>query len=202
MESSPISWKRLASWKAAGSSASTSRRDPPHPQSRPAPDACSREVLVSTQGNRVDLQTAGRGPPTRDIAAQVLRSTDGAVSRRSHTRPEGMWFGAPCCMLGRDTHAMGMELGLRHLAADHIRACPGLRGRAALRAKAVLITAGRDGAGPYTRLDSGGYQRLLAITVAPNRLFQSKASARIMRTDDAAALVRGRGQVGSFRENS
>ena len=89
-----------------------------------------------------------------------------------------------------DTYtAMGMALALRYLAFDHIGPAPGSGDD--LRLGKVVLSPLDDTAGPYTRLDSAGYQILLDYHGGPHP-FRSHGIGEIMRGDDAASLVRGR----------
>jgi CHASE2 domain-containing sensor protein len=84
---------------------------------------------------------------------------------------------------------MGMALALGYLAVDHIRPAPAEGDQ--LRLGKALIAPLDDSRGPYTRLDSAGYQMLLDYHGGPHR-FPFKSIGEIMRSDEAASLVRGR----------
>ena len=88
--------------------------------------------------------------------------------------------------------AMGMELALRYLAADHIRPAPGSGDE--LRLGKAVLSPLDDTRGPYTRLDSGGYQILLHYHGGLNP-FPLTSIGEIMRSNDAASLVRGRAVI-------
>jgi CHASE2 domain-containing sensor protein len=85
-----------------------------------------------------------------------------------------------------------MALALGYLAADHITLGP--RDGEQLRLGKALIDPLDDTRGPYTRLDSGGYQMLLDYSGGPRR-FPFKSIREIMGSDDAASLVRGRAVI-------
>jgi adenylate cyclase len=85
--------------------------------------------------------------------------------------------------------SMGMALALDYLAADHIR--PVSAEGDQLRLGKALIAPLDDSRGPYIGLDSAGYQMLLDYHGGPHR-FPFKSIGEIMRSDDAAPLVRGR----------
>jgi adenylate cyclase len=85
--------------------------------------------------------------------------------------------------------SMGMALALGYLAVDHIRPAPAEGDQ--LRLGKALIAPLDDSRGPYTRLDSAGYQMLLDYHGGPHR-FPFKSIGEIMRSDEAASLVRGR----------
>jgi adenylate cyclase len=88
--------------------------------------------------------------------------------------------------------AMGMELALRYLAAEHIRPAPGFADERHL-GKAVLSPLD-DTRSPYIQLDSSGYRLLLDYHGGPNP-FPLKSIGEIMRNNDAASLVRGRAVI-------
>ena len=85
--------------------------------------------------------------------------------------------------------SMGMALALGYLAADHIGPTPAEGDR--LRLGKALIAPLDDSRGPYVRLDSAGYQTLLDYHGGPHR-FPFRSIGEVMRSDDAASLVRGR----------
>lgn len=85
--------------------------------------------------------------------------------------------------------SMGMALTLGYLAVDHIRPAPAEGDH--LRLGKALIAPLDDSRGPYTRLDSAGYQMLLDYHGGPHR-FAFKSIGEIIRGADAASLVRGR----------
>jgi adenylate cyclase len=87
---------------------------------------------------------------------------------------------------------MGMALGLGYLAGDHIRPVPAAGDQ--LRLGKALISPLDDTRGPYTRLDSRGYQMLLDYHGGPSP-FPMKSVGEIMHSDDAAPLVRGRAVI-------
>jgi adenylate cyclase len=87
---------------------------------------------------------------------------------------------------------MGMALALGYLASDDITPAPAPAEQ--LRLGKALITPLDHRRGPYTRLDSGGYQILLDYHGGPHR-FPFKSVGDILRNDDAASLVRGRAVI-------
>jgi adenylate cyclase len=87
--------------------------------------------------------------------------------------------------------SMGMAIALRYLAGDIIKLAPG-SGR--LRLGRALLTPLDDACGPYTSLDSRGYQILLDYRGGPDP-FVRKSIGEIMSSDDAALLVRGRAVI-------
>jgi adenylate cyclase len=85
--------------------------------------------------------------------------------------------------------SMGMALALGYLAVDHVRPAPAEGDQ--LRLGKALIAPLEDSRGPYIRLDSAGYQMLLDYHGGSHR-FPFKSIGEVMRSDDAASLVRGR----------
>jgi adenylate cyclase len=87
---------------------------------------------------------------------------------------------------------VGMAVALGYLARDGI--VPGPTPDGQLRLGKALITSLDDKCGPYTRLDSRGYQILLDYHGGPHP-FALESLDEIMRSQAAAALVRGRAVI-------
>jgi adenylate cyclase len=119
----------------------------------------------------------------------VLRGTDRAVL--ADLIPDGGNVIRRALVYAGDENysAMGMELGLRYLAAEQIWPAPAPGD--GIRLGKALITPLDDARGPYTRLDSAGYQILLDYHGGPDP-FPLKSIGEIMRSEEAASLVRGR----------
>jgi adenylate cyclase len=122
----------------------------------------------------------------------VLRGTERAVLADFIPDPGNVVRRALLYAGDENYTAMGMELALRYLAADHIRPAPGSADEVRL-GKAVLSPLD-DTRGPYVRLDSSGYQILLDYHGGPDP-FPVKSIGEIIRSDDAASLVRGRAVI-------
>jgi len=119
----------------------------------------------------------------------VLRGTDRAVLADFIPDPGNVIRRALLYAGDENYTAMGMELGLRYLADDNIRPAPA-PGEDIRLGKAVIAPLDVT-RGPYTRLDSGGYQILLDYHGGSDP-FPLKSIGEIMRSDEAAPLVRGR----------
>jgi adenylate cyclase len=87
---------------------------------------------------------------------------------------------------------IGMAVALGYLAADHVRPAPAPEDQ--LRLGRTVIAPLDDTRGPYTRLDSRGYQILLDYHGGPSP-FPLRTVGDIMHGDDAALLVRGRAVI-------
>jgi adenylate cyclase len=126
------------------------------------------------------------------LPPEALRGTERAVLADFIPDP-GNVVRRALLYAGEDNYtAMGMELALRYLAADHIRPAPGSGDE--LRLGKTVLSPLDDTRGPYTRLDSSGYQILLDYHGGPNP-FPIKSIGEIMRSADAASLVRGRAVI-------
>jgi adenylate cyclase len=87
---------------------------------------------------------------------------------------------------------MGMAVALGYLTGDNIR--PAQASDDGLRLGKALLRPLDHTRGPYTRLDSRGYQILLDYRGGP-RPFARKSIGEVMSSDDAASLVRGRAVI-------
>jgi adenylate cyclase len=91
---------------------------------------------------------------------------------------------------GTSNHpSMGIAVALKYLKGDNIEPVRASEDR--MRLGKALITPLDDTRGPYTNLDSQGFQILLDYHGGPQP-FALKSIGEIMQTEDAAALVRGR----------
>lgn len=118
----------------------------------------------------------------RAVIADVVSDTGNVVRRALLYADNGV-----------DNYAgMGMALALGYLAADHIR--PAAAAGDQLRLGKALISPLDDARGPYTRLDSGGYQILIDYRGGPHH-FPFKSIGEILRSDDASSLVQGRAVI-------
>jgi adenylate cyclase len=132
-----------------------------------------------------DHTRPGTGPPRllrgtdRAVFADIPQDFDGIVRR-------GLLFADD----GTNQYiGMGMGLALAYLSREGIKAEPAQRHEFNL-GKSVIrpLDASR---GPYSKLDSRGYQILLDYRGGPRR-FQKTSFSEIMDRDDVAALVRDR----------
>jgi adenylate cyclase len=87
---------------------------------------------------------------------------------------------------------MGTAVALSYLAGDNIR--PAQASDDGLRLGKALLRPLDDTRGPYTRLDSRGYQMLLDYRGGPQP-FARKSIGEVMSSDDAASLVRGQAVI-------
>jgi adenylate cyclase len=85
--------------------------------------------------------------------------------------------------------SMGIAVALKYLKSDNIEPVRASEDR--MRLGKALITPLDDTRGPYTNLDSQGYQILLDFHGGPQP-FALKSIDDVMETEDAAVLVRGR----------
>jgi adenylate cyclase len=133
------------------------------------------------------------------LPPEVLRGTERAVLADFIPDP-GNVIRRVLLYAGDENYtAMGMELGLRYLAADHIRPAPGSGDE--LRLGKTALSPLDDTRGPYARLDSSGYQILLDYHGGPNP-FPLKSIGEIMHSNDAASLVRGRAVIVGINSES
>jgi adenylate cyclase len=88
--------------------------------------------------------------------------------------------------------AMGMAVALGYLSGEHIKPAPAADDQ--LQLGKALISPLDDTHGPYTRLDSRGYQILLDYHGGPTP-FPMKSVGEVMHSDDAAPLARGRAVI-------
>jgi adenylate cyclase len=123
------------------------------------------------------------------LPPEVLRGTERAVLADFIPDPGNVVRRALLYAGDENYTAMGMELALRYLAADHISPAPGSGDE--LRLGKAVLSPLDDTRGPYIRLDSSGYQILLHYYGGPNP-FPSKSIGEIMRSADGASLVGGR----------
>lgn len=121
----------------------------------------------------------------------TLRGTDRAVLADVVTDPSNLVRrGLLYADDGGENYAsVGMALAVGYLAADHIRPAPAEGDR--MRLGKALIAPLDDSRGPYVRLDSAGYQALIDYHGGPHR-FPLGSIGEVMRSNDAAPLVRGR----------
>jgi adenylate cyclase len=175
--------ERLASWEPRVIGVDIYRDKPKPPGTERLADVLARhKEIVWT----FKLQ---EGAKRAILPPEVLRGTERAVIADFIPDPGNVIRRALLYAGDQNYTAMGMELALRYLAAEHVRPSPGSGDEVRL-GKAVLSPLD-DTRGPYTRLDSSGYQILLDYHGGPDR-FSLKSIGEIMRSDDAASLVRGR----------
>jgi adenylate cyclase len=177
---------RLASWKprVIGVDIYRDKPKPPGTERLTAVLAQHKEIVWTfklQEGTQRAIQ-----PP------EVLRGTDRAVLA-DLVADAGNVIRRALLYAGDENYtAMGMELGLRYLAGDNIRPAPAPGDD--IRLGKAVIAALDDTRGPYTRLDSGGYQILLDYHGGSDP-FPLKSIGEIMRSDEAAPLVRGRAVI-------
>ncbi len=133
------------------------------------------------------------------VPPKVLRGTDRAVLADFIPDPGNVIRRALLYAGDENYTAMGMELGLRYLAADHIRPAPGSGDE--LRLGKAVLSPLDDTRGPYARLDSSGYQILLDYHGGSSP-FPLKSIGEIMASDDAASFVRGRAVIVGINSES
>jgi len=179
--------ERLASWspRAIGVDIYRDRPEPPD-------DKAGTERLAAVLARHKEivwifkLQEASK---RAILPPQMLRGTERAVLADFIPDPGNVIRHALLYAGDENSTAMGMELALRYLAADHIRPAPATGDD--LRLGKAVLSPLDDTRGPYTRLDSSGYQILVDFHGGPNP-FPIKSIGEIMRGADAASLVRGR----------
>jgi adenylate cyclase len=159
---------------------------------RPKPPGTERlEAVLARHKEIVWTFKLQEGAKPTILPPSALRGTDRAVLADIVTDPgnvvrRGLLYADD----GVDNYtSMGMALALGYLAADNIRPAPAEGDQ--LRLGKALIAPLDDSRGPYMRLDSAGYQMLIDYHGGLHR-FPFRSIGRIMRSDDAAALVRGR----------
>jgi adenylate cyclase len=178
--------ERLASWKprVIGIDIYRDRPKPPGTERLTAILARHKEIVWAFKLNEGEQRAIQ--PP------EVLRGTDRAVIA-DFIPDAGNVIRRALLYAGDENYtAMGMELGLRYLATEQIRPAPAPGDD--IRLGKALISPLDDVRGPYTRLDSSGYQVLLDYHGGPNP-FPIKSIGDIMRNDDAAPLVAGRAVI-------
>jgi adenylate cyclase len=177
--------ERIASWqpRVIGVDIYRDRPKPPGTE-RLAALLARRKEIVWTFKLQEDSKPA-IPPPV------VMRGTDRAVLADVVTDPSNVVRrGLLYADDGVDNYtSMGMALALGYLAGDHIRPAPAKGDR--LHLGKTLIAPLDDSHGPYLRLDSAGYQMLLDYHGGAHP-FPFRSVGEIMRSDDAAPLVRGR----------
>jgi CHASE2 domain-containing sensor protein len=176
--------ERIASWKP-----SVIGVDIYHDLPRPP----GSERLNAVLATHKEIVWALSSPTKRGsiLPPEVLRNTDRAVLSDFVVDPGNVIRRALLYAgQGADMYtALGMDTALRYLVAEDIHIMPGADNRLVL-GKTVLSPL--DGAhGPYTLVDSRGYQVLIDYKGGTNP-FQIKSIGEIMHSDDAAALVAGR----------
>ena len=175
--------ERIASWKARAIGVDIYR-------DRPKPPGTERLAAVLARHKEIvwtfKLQ---EGSQRAILPPEVVRGTDRAVLADFVPDPGNVMRRALLYAGDENYTALGMELALRYLAADQIR--PGPAEGDDIRLGKALLAPLDDTRGPYTRLDSAGYQMLLDYHGGLNP-FPVKSIGEIMRSDEAAPLVRGR----------
>ena len=129
------------------------------------------------------------GPNRMILPPEPLRGTERAVFADFIPDPGNVVRRALLYAGDDNDTAMGMALALRYLAFDNIRPAPDSGDN--LRLGKAVLSPLDDTSGPYTRLDSAGYQILLDYQGGPDP-FPLESIGAIMRSDDAATLIRGR----------
>jgi adenylate cyclase len=178
--------ERLASWNPRVIGVDIYRDKPKPPGTERLAAVLARHKQIVWTFKLQEGAQRGILPP------EVLRGTERAVLADFIPDPGNVIRRALLYAGDENYTAMGMELGLRYLAADGIRPAPGAGDE--LRLGKAVLSPLDDTRGPYTRLDSSGYQMLLDFHGGPNP-FPFKSIGEIMRSDDAASLVRGRAVV-------
>ena len=178
--------ERIASWKprVIGVDIYRDKPKPPGTERLRAVLARHKEIVWAfklKEGEKHAIQ-----PP------EVLRGTDRAVL--ADFIPDAGNVIRRALLYAGDANytAMGMELGLRYLAAEQIKPAPAPGDD--IRLGRALLSPLDDKRGPYTRLDSSGYQVLLDYHGGPNP-FPLKTIGDIMRSDEAAPLIAGRAVI-------
>jgi adenylate cyclase len=179
--------ERLASWnpQAIGVDIYRDRPEPPD-------DKAGTERLAAVLARHKEIVWVFKlqeGSKRTILPPAMLRGTERAVLADFIPDPGNVIRRALLYAGDDNSTAMGMELALRYLAANHIR--PGPAEGDDIRLGKALIAPLDDTRGPYTRLDSNGYQILLDYHGGLNP-FPIKSIGDIMRGADAASLVRGR----------
>jgi adenylate cyclase len=178
--------ERIASWKPRVIGVDIYR-------DKPKPPGTERLTAVLAQHKEIVWTFKLQEGAQRAIPPPaVLRGTDRAVLADFIPDPGNVIRRALLYAGDENFTAMGMELGLRYLADDNIRPAPA-SGDDICLGKA-LISPLDDTRGPYTRLDSSGYQMLLDYHGGSNA-FPLKSIGEIMRSDEAAPLVGGRAVI-------
>ena len=178
--------ERLASWKPRVIGVDIYR-------DRPKPPGTERLTEVLAQHKEIVWTFKLQEGAQRAIPPPAaLRGTDRAVLADVIPDPGNVIRRALLYAGDENYTAMGTELGLRYLAGDNIRPAPA-SGDDIRLGKAVIAPLD-DTRGPYTRLDSSGYQILLDYHGGSNP-FPLKSIGEIMRSDEAAPLVRGRAVI-------
>ncbi len=180
--------ERIASWKPRVIGVDLYRDIPQPPGTERLAAVLARHKEIVWAFKLQEGAKRGIPPPEalrgtdRAVLADVLTDS-GSVIRRALLYADD----------GVDNYTgMGMALGLGYLAGDHIRPVPAAGDQ--LRLGKALISPLDNTRGPYTRLDSRGYQMLLDYHGGPSP-FPMKSVGEIMHNDDAAPLVRGRAVI-------
>ena len=178
--------ERIASWKPRVIGVDIYRDNPKPPGTERLAAVLERHKEIVWAFKLKEGEQKAIQPP------EVLRGTDRAVL--ADLIPDGGNVIRRALVYAGDENytAMGMELGLRYLAAEQIWPAPAPGD--GIRLGTALITPLDDARGPYTRLDSAGYQILLDYHGGPNP-FPLKSIGEIMRSDEAAPLVSGRAVI-------
>jgi adenylate cyclase len=179
---------RIASWKPRVIGVDLYRDIPQPPGTERLAAVLARHKEIVWAFKLQEGAKRGIPPPEalrgtdRAVLADVLTDS-GSVIRRALLYADD----------GVDNYTgMGMALGLGYLAGDHITPAPAAGDQ--LRLGKALISPLDDTRGPYTRLDSRGYQMLLDYHGGPSP-FPMKSVGEIMHSDDAAPLVGGRAVI-------
>jgi adenylate cyclase len=175
--------ERIASWnpRAIGVDIYRDKPKPPGTERLTAVLARHKEIVWTFK--------LPEGAKRAILPPKVLRGTERAVLADLIPDPGNIVRRALLYAGDENYTAIGMELGLRYLAADHIRPAPGSGDE--LRLGKAVLSPLDDARGPYTRLDSSGYQILLDYHGGPSP-FPLKSIGDIVRSNDVASLVRGR----------
>ena len=178
--------ERIASWKprVIGVDIYRDKPKPPGTERLAAVLARHKEIVWAfklEEGEKPAIQ-----PP------EVLRGTDRAVLADFIPDAGNVVRRALLYAGDQNYTAMGMEMGLRYLAAEQIK--PAAASGDDIRLGKALLSPLDEKRGPYTRLDSSGYQVLLDYHGGPNP-FPLKTIGDIMRSDEAAPLVAGRAVI-------
>jgi adenylate cyclase len=178
--------ERLASWKPRVIGVDIYRDTPKPPGTERLTAVLERHKEIVWAFKLQEGEHKAIQPP------QVLRGTDRAVIA-DFIPDAGNVIRRALLYAGDENYtAMGTELGLRYLAAEQIGPAPGPGDD--IRLGKTLISPLDDTRGPYTRLDSSGYQVLLDYHGGPDP-FPLKTIGDIMRSDEAAPFVAGRAVI-------
>jgi adenylate cyclase len=180
--------ERITAWKPRVIAVDLYRDDPEPPGTDRLETALARHKEIIWAFKLPDERKPAIPPPP------ILRGTDRAVFTDVVT-DAGNVVRRGLLYADDGVHSytgVGMAVALGYLARDGIEPGPAPDGQ--LRLGKASITPLDDTRGPYTRLDSRGYQILLDYHGGPHP-FVSQSLGEIMRSDAAASLVRGRAVI-------